>query len=379
MKPNQLNSFNKGVCPSDEVLQLYAHRKLNDATLIEIEKHASNCEICSDIISGLEIYSHDELNIAINSLHQKIDAHAPSAKIVNMRPWDKRLVNIAATITLLAISTWVLVKTFSSQQADQLAIKQESAPTNDTKQLIPVDSQMVPVAPGNQAVVGGTKNLAEDLPSKSKREPNVILNKKNLASTFENYSAPSTNDISGAAAAQENSVEEKFKTETLAKSDVPSEYENDASATTESLDFANPTSEAKDEVVTTKSVTTVATKNTQPILNPISNQPLATLFNNRNYKGVITKIEHDAKVLPIDNNYYYYGASLFYNKQYKKAITPLELALAANQFYKETEWLLAQSYYKNKEYRKAKPLLQEIVTAEGKYKEDAKKLLANLD
>ena len=75
MKNNYNNILNHSPCPGDAMLEKYAEGKLPGKEKYEIEKHLLDCEMCSDLVEGMQFAKQkntDIKGIAAN-INTKID------------------------------------------------------------------------------------------------------------------------------------------------------------------------------------------------------------------------------------------------------------------------------------------------------------------
>jgi TolA-binding protein len=105
------------------------------------------------------------------------------------------------------------------------------------------------------------------------------------------------------------------------------------------------------------------------------------LFSKGNNKKALTRFQLILETYPDDVNANFYAGLCYYNlKEYLSAILSLEKCLDSKfiNFKEESEWYIVKSYLANNEKSKAIELLQNIISNNGYYSIQAKKMISSL-
>ncbi len=101
----------RGDCLQFETLQRYANGSLSDEEAAMVKQHILECEICADILDGLQSMPAElDLNAEIETINLMIDEKALSIKKrrITITPSTQRMI-VAAVLLTLVISTIILI------------------------------------------------------------------------------------------------------------------------------------------------------------------------------------------------------------------------------------------------------------------------------
>ena len=96
----------QGDCIPEELLVRYAEGKLSPAEARRVEEHISECEFCSDALDGImqngnAAHFHSHLSSIKQIVHKRVKTAEPRETFP-----ITRMLAIAATLMVLAISAW---------------------------------------------------------------------------------------------------------------------------------------------------------------------------------------------------------------------------------------------------------------------------------
>lgn len=106
-------------------------------------------------------------------------------------------------------------------------------------------------------------------------------------------------------------------------------------------------------------------------------------YKQKKFNSAINKFNQVLEKEPNNAEVLYYTANSYLSLKNTKLAIPLLEKLVnqgkSGRFYESSKWYLASAYLMRKNKKKARELLKDIVAEGGKYKSDAKKILADLE
>ena len=59
-------------CPNDQTLQDYAYHRLSGIALRKVELHLADCEMCNDLVEGMQSMNEQSFNADVKKLQTKV-------------------------------------------------------------------------------------------------------------------------------------------------------------------------------------------------------------------------------------------------------------------------------------------------------------------
>ncbi len=119
------NIFSNSDCPSDDLLNRYHKGELSPKEMHAIEKHISECEMCSDMLEGMSMISDEErTNIIVSELKTELIANLNDNKKKRLTPFYK--LSIAASIIVI-VGIGILITQLTEKPTNDLAILTEKS------------------------------------------------------------------------------------------------------------------------------------------------------------------------------------------------------------------------------------------------------------
>ncbi len=381
--------FEPTICPSETILREYATGKLSRQQNFKIEKHAVNCEMCSDLIDGYSIISDKKrLNIIENELNEKIDEKIYYRKKRRNFSWLSSKLAIASTVILLIGSALFLNYSIDNNSEKYFAEHFKPIQTNELSKKNAIIEE---------------ENILEEKTSKAENDvlPDTVTSvvektekKDALPSELENEAVDNIEEIidleneEDEVAANNDDLLEETVIEDI--SDNFNEGENKSEELNLTLTKKSKKSDsqqrAKTDAITTITQPSRALKEDASAAGATSTTVDCEIaldeYSAENYEA---SVEYFRKCLQA--NPHNTQALLFISISYlslddsKKAIRNLKKLLTIPIDAKlrvTTNWYLALAYLKHGKKRKAKKILQIIIGSDSEYKKRAKKLLNDL-
>ncbi len=423
---NRLNNiFSETDCLTPGSLTAYAENRLSSDERHLVEKHLTDCEMCSEALEGLSsVKNKKELRKIFTGINKKIDQRVQkkAAKVFYFNfnpPTHKTAMRLAAAAILITVIgiTFLFKYYMGEQKKDMMAqrevkeseiSKQEKPALEENKKTVTIEEQKSKL-PGNNeknksnvikdAKENKSRNDITSRPKAVDKEPlkydvdkqlntfgGFIINEtsnKNIETKEEDnvaYGGNATNNLNETPMADSISVSENFiETKTTHPATA---YKNDlAKESGQAKLKKNKKSEIKDENAPVMS--DISTGNIEN-KGGVSDQRYATAvkkYQSNDYTGSINLLESYISDNAGDYNALYYcGASYYFLNDYVNAIKYLDKVLMIkNGSYNETaQWYLALAYIGNKDKKKAEKILNEIIKANSSFKTQAEEKLLKI-
>ncbi len=403
MKHTFQHIFSQTECISPHTAEEYVHGRLSAKDTRIVELHIADCNICSDLIEGVEETSKQNIDIqqVIGIIDSKIDARIkretlnivppesrvkPTGRIVSMR--IKRSFSIAATLLLLATlgiliryyatdslieSSAMLDKAESSKSALYDSVSETQISDNEEIESLTEksydDTKLATVAP----VLNTPETHASDRSEKPmfEKESDIISDisttdvSKTEAIINENKSATSSNNLLTASNPTNGTSTGTIVNEDESKTAVAG-------------------IEADDEVEqssffgVTRSLTTDKDKrDAKSNLKKIGKDR----FENQKYDEAADAFEAVVEGgEKTDQEALFYSArSLYEKKDYDTALIRFDELIAKKGNYAlESKWYKAQTLIKLNQISEAKAILEDIRKSENEFTQKANQLLESL-
>lgn len=130
MKHNWQHIFNQGTCPSLDVLEKYHEHNLPASEVFEVEHHLASCEICNDLLEGLNAISHPSgLDDAERELRMRLHDYLNIQDKKKIYRISFRAVAIAASLLLIAGLTFFYYQNSTKKQPIIAQVPNAKKPT----------------------------------------------------------------------------------------------------------------------------------------------------------------------------------------------------------------------------------------------------------
>lgn len=121
---NENNIFDNTGCLNINVLEDYVNNLLEPDTERLVEKHLTDCEMCSEMVDGLVLLNNTNKHKSINKINTGIDRIINKDKEVKIVPLYKRYYfAIAASLFFVLISFFLLKNLFNKPKQDLAELK----------------------------------------------------------------------------------------------------------------------------------------------------------------------------------------------------------------------------------------------------------------
>jgi hypothetical protein len=375
-------------------LQSYVNNKADKDLRFAIENHLLDCEVCSDVVEGLQLINKEaNAKSYLESVKQDVKAITTNSGANNSKfVWW----SVAAIFIVGLGSFW-----FFSQQSTQL--KQ-----NDLAQRI---EEKEPTPPSTQEEIAETKISSNDItPIEKKEAP-----KKAIETTSIQNSSPAEGNTLAEDETLVPTSNEKESTENFARAeqkdksiDANLSYSAPQLATTTNIgnstkgevmlddiepdakkDIATNEESAKTKKVSTRKKSAETRSTSAPesvsqgaVAGVTSENPFLEakkLYDKKQYAdaaNLYTQIYYSKSSLEAS---YYAANSYFKIKNYEAAQDFCNVNIRAKkEFYEEAQWLQYEVYTAQSKADKAKEILQEISKQNGKFAKQANAELQKL-
>ena len=162
--------------PSLEQLRLYHEETLPAAARHQVEKHLLDCELCADVLAGMDVSNTTQTQAAVSDLKTRIKARTYPEQVKKVRPLYAPMLQVAAALVILLIGAGL----FRYLQQPDLAPapeKQKIAqhkPMPAPSVIAPPDPVIKPAEPKPQVVVAKADRTQRITRYKVKKAPITI-------------------------------------------------------------------------------------------------------------------------------------------------------------------------------------------------------------
>jgi hypothetical protein len=428
---NKLNNiFSETDCLSPEILLAYAENRLNASDRYLVEKHLTDCELCSEALEGLsQVKDRSNLSKIFAGINKEIDKRTQK-KDAKVFRFDFRMRLAAAAILITVVGITVLFRYYltdtkkemlaqrtvketeipkegmkskpslKDKEAEQTVAASEKTSDGKNKKSLMEGTKMNMASDGESNMAYGSANAtsgnqaqpdfqqqaylgfykAEEQENSKKTAEDMSLLEKNEADKGDNLN---TNTIIKAEMDADKVMADSIsayggnvaETKSVSQTEEITAYRNETSKDqTKSKNKANKKYTVTDERA--PAVTTVT--------GAVSDQRYddgIQKYSNSDYSGSIGLLGSYIEDYPKDYNALYYcGASYYFLNQYDNAITYFDKVLKYKEgsYYEIAQWYLALSYIAKDEKKKAEKILDDIVKSEGSFKTQAEEKLLEI-
>ena len=399
MYDNKSHIFQSTTCIDYQTLLDYHHKKLNPMQQHEVERHLTDCELCTEALEGIAMLdTTDSLNETMQQVSEKYPMQPKSAHLSINRWWYA-----AASVVLMVAVGWVL-STYQYHAKEELAQQLPATKNPAAHAAKPVEQKTNTAAStreeDNQPFIYQSISSAPshaDMKQKSVVESNkkeriadqgaVAL--QTPASVSEAAPPTIATDVEEKPVSDQATAKPAIHAASVIKENNPSlknisgfktyDYTTEYSLRQSATD-ANNGINANYETRKTheKSAAWNHIKSTDVSYSDFLEEALFN-YKQKNYSSAIQKFQLILADHPNDVNALFYAALCYAeNGQYDKALTLLNhLDASGNEtFIQESQWNRALILLKTGEQSKAIALLRKIAAEGGMYATQAQQQLA---
>ena len=380
------NVFNKTDCPSDDLLIRYAHHNANKDEIRRVELHLTDCEICSDMVEGLQSgISLDAFKSNVAELAYNSKNLEQQTKIVPLQKRKNNYFAIAASL-LLFVSVGLLLRFLLSENSHSNSISSNEIPKAESP--TPSIDKEVKNAPLEEEQVN-PKSIIPAEPLKKKAP--TILNTESQHDEQVQENTSYEKDRKKSVDANLSSGQAEFEKNAVAESVIAATEITDENAESKDIVVRGGRSEETLQNYSVQASQAPAASTTEGAAAPSSKSDKFILtdlqkakdeFQAGNYEKAksmlltykksnsaneevifyLGKTERMLKNFSSSNTYF---KSLFQNKK--------------GAFSSESEWLYALNLVDLKDNKRAKEHLKKIAAEGGKYAYPAAEMMGELE
>ena len=365
-------------CISEEKLRLYVEGKLSKEETRELELHLADCEICSDLVEGMQ--ASGDLNHAdevITGLKSELKK-GRKTKVIRMG-WRSYLA-IAASVAVVAIFSIFLINKFDNEEQVTEGTNEIIEEGADEESIwsddLDVEGEM------SDGILdegtGGIDGLKNDAPVRKGVKPGIadqFASKREKVEDEEGQSAAASDENKQLAMDGSGVAGRKMQKKEAKVIEFEAVMEEEADMTVADA----PVLESENAALEEKSANRQAKSAVAGGISLDAEEELDAAISAGNPERIKNASE---ELLKTDNKnrkaLYYKAWSLFRLEDYGNAEKGFReiIALGPGTYFEDAQMMLAKSYLQQGKKADAKNVLREIVSGGGKYANEAKALLS---
>ena len=391
MLSRKIEIFKTSDCVDKERLTKYVQGKMTDAEKYAVEKHLTDCELCSDAAEGLALLT--SMKPLDETIKQVSDKYSSSAK---QSPSINRWYYAAASVAILIATGWI-ISNYSfkhentAEQINAPAVQQKintETPQTSSDTKLNESTIQPPPPPAEERIQQASKNIIAShnaMVAKASKEDKAFAatepvqkNEAIAEPQSADVAAPIVTESASAGAAVVDAVVPVTKNiEGLKVYDYSREYKREKNVAKE--DNGIPARyESRKDMEKSKTLNNMQSRTIgyQDFL-----AEALVDYNNKKYSSAINKLQLLLSDNHSDVNALFYTAmSYSESQQYDKALHFLDRldAQSNNTFNQESAWHRSLLLLQKGEMDKAKELLQKIISAKGFYATAAQQKLSEI-
>lgn len=369
-------------CLTEPDLQSYVNHKANNELRFKIENHLLDCEICSDVVEGLQlIYKENNAGAYLESVKQNVKTISDTSSKTNSKFiwWS-----VAAVFIVGLGSYWFFTQQHTQLKQTELAQRIEEHKTTElqknnsnsetiTEEIILKDNIPSLEEKENLKKTSKVKKLEKLEPNNERiaatgRASETESVTYNAAQTRANKSIDANLTYSAPPILSDVSTKEETPKGEIILDDTEPDAKMEISAQQDKKD------KTRKKSTTTKSEIRVDARDEDEVVTTTESQlqTAKQFYSNKKYEeaaNLYTTIFFNTQNLEAS----YYAAESYYKlKNYTTAIDFCKINVAAKkEFYEEAQWLQYQILMSTNNTEKAKELLQEISKQNSKFAKQA--------
>lgn len=110
-------------CPDDQTLQDYAYQRLSGAALRKVEMHLADCEMCNDMVEGMQSMREPEFHADVKKLQDKVLQESRS-RVIPLFGW-KKMLSMAAAVALIFLIGGIFYNKMDEAVPGKMAMTKE--------------------------------------------------------------------------------------------------------------------------------------------------------------------------------------------------------------------------------------------------------------
>ncbi len=378
--------FNQRQCLTHKEMIGYLYGKISQSEKLNIEMHLADCEMCNDEMDGLALMKDNhKLNEIVTELNTKICKSAFDSVYPVKRSRKFNLIRITAVAAsaVIVISAGIYLYYLTLSKTEELA------EMSNSKQSETVDNEFNNSIKDKNTESSNNINKKTDLISNDvtneKVESSVISPERNIVNeesppVVDKIESEDITVYGGISNVNTKTLKENTDDLTNATlSDInedvlPAEDEKIKSENKPDLNFGYKTRSADEQKLNKD-------KKVEDKYKSLRASALFSYTGNV-YSEAIHGFEEYLNQYPNDIEIVYKaGFSKYMLKEYSVAATYFNTVITngTGKYFDDAEWYKTQCFIKQNKLEFAIPLLKQIVSKNGKYKNDAQKLLNSLN
>ncbi len=107
-------------CPNDQTLQDYAYHRLSGIALRKVELHLADCEMCNDLVEGMQSMNEQSFNADVKKLQTKV-LEKSKTRIIPL--WGlKKILSMAAVVALIFVVSRLFYTQMDATKNNEIAM-----------------------------------------------------------------------------------------------------------------------------------------------------------------------------------------------------------------------------------------------------------------
>jgi hypothetical protein len=110
-------------CPDDQTLQEYAYQRLSGAAMRKVELHLADCEMCNDMVEGMQSMKEPEFKADVKKLQDKV-LNESRSRVIPLFGW-KKMLSMAAAVALIFVIGGIFYNKMEEAIPGKMAMNKE--------------------------------------------------------------------------------------------------------------------------------------------------------------------------------------------------------------------------------------------------------------
>ncbi|MFI5219717.1 MAG: tol-pal system YbgF family protein [Bacteroidia bacterium] len=387
LKPTKNKIFDKRLCLSEDELLRYASGKMNEREKHHVEKHITDCELCSDALDGVLLMK--DFSVIGSYKKEIIDSLAGKKNIERKNQFNYYWLAAAAVFAVVLLSgIYFQFVEKEGKLTNNLAVISE----DKLKEPSPpeqLNRQKAEAADQNEKPVEEKLSKTDEMNSGSNNKIESLKSSEGAVTTtakVESELRDSQITVAYNAAADRSITGEEEKENSVALSGIADDESGNkiqevmvATPAIENVKSAGnlPASAESKQKVNMGMEKKSALESQDSHLNEIYSD-----IENKKYEEALNKLNVLLKSHPGNLRAIYYSGLVYYflNKPVK-AVDNFDIVLNVpeDSLYEDARWYKALALIKMKDNKSARIILSKIIGEKSSYKKPAEKMLEQID
>jgi hypothetical protein len=122
-------------CPDDQTLQDYAYNRLSGIALRKVELHLADCEMCDDVVEGMQSMNEQSFNADVKKLQTKV-LEKSKTRIIPL--WGlKKILSMAAVVALIFVVSRLFYTQMDATKNNEIAMNDKVEQKENEKSAEP--------------------------------------------------------------------------------------------------------------------------------------------------------------------------------------------------------------------------------------------------